>query len=84
MNCPSRREARPYTMGLTQRNSAVTPLAARTDDGANAGDADRAIDLLEELSETAYQLGGATSWFRLEARWDPLREAPRFQALIED
>ena len=40
MNCPSRREARPYTMGLTQRNSAFTPLAARTDYGANAGDAD--------------------------------------------
>ena len=40
MNCPSRREARPYTMGLTQRNSSFTPLAARTDYGANAGDAD--------------------------------------------
>ena len=40
MNCPSRREARPYTMRLTQRNSAFTPLAARTDYGANSGDAD--------------------------------------------
>ena len=39
MNCPSRREARPYTMRLKQRNSAFTNLAARTDYGANAGDA---------------------------------------------
>ena len=51
---------------------------------ANAGDADRAIDLLEELSEIVYQFAGQRSWFRLEARWDPLREDPRFQALIED
>ena len=38
MNCPTRREARPYTMRLTQRNSAFTDIAARTDYGANAGD----------------------------------------------
>ena len=38
MNCPSRREARPYTMRLQQRNSSPTPVAARTDYGANAGD----------------------------------------------
>jgi prepilin-type N-terminal cleavage/methylation domain-containing protein/prepilin-type processing-associated H-X9-DG protein len=40
MNCPSRREAKPYTMRLTQRNSAFTEIAARTDYGANAGDCD--------------------------------------------
>jgi hypothetical protein len=51
---------------------------------ANVGDVDRAIDLLEELSEIVYELGGSTSYFRLDARWDPLREDPRFQALIED
>ena len=38
MNCPSRREAKPYTMRLTQRNSAFTDIASRTDYGANAGD----------------------------------------------
>ena len=51
---------------------------------ANVGEVDLAIDLLEELSETVYVFAGWTGDLRLSAIWDPLREDPRFQALIED
>ena len=51
---------------------------------ANASEADRAIDLLEELSEIVYVGAGMEGALRLTPLLDPLREDPRFQALIED
>ena len=50
---------------------------------ANVGEVDLAIDLLEELSETVYINVGWTGELRLSPYWDPLREDPRFQALLE-
>ena len=51
---------------------------------ANVDEVDLAIDLLEELSEIVYGFSGSTGDLRLNPLWDPLREDPRFQALIED
>lgn len=59
MNCPSRREARAYTMSLTQRNAAFSPLAARTDYGANSGDADWSEPYSSEPSSVEAVLSGS-------------------------
>lgn len=62
MNCPSRREARPYTMGLTQRNAAFTNLAARTDYGANSGTADWSEPYTPEPSDVSAVVEGRIAW----------------------
>ena len=47
------------------------------------GRTDAALDILEDLLETNY-LGAITVHrLRFEAYWDPLRDDPRFQALLE-
>ena len=62
MNCPSRRESRPYTMGLTQRNSSFTPIAARTDYGANSGTADWSEPYSPEPSSIEQVTSGKIAW----------------------
>jgi TolB-like protein/tetratricopeptide (TPR) repeat protein len=45
------------------------------------GEYDRALDLIEQLLTVP---NGGTAWtFRLDPRWDPLRDHPRFKALLE-
>lgn len=43
---------------------------------------DEAIDLLEQLLETAYEEPVTPSALELDPKWDSLREYPRFQALL--
>ena len=45
------------------------------------GDYDKAIDLLEYLLENPSMLQAAV--LRLHPQWDPLRDNPRFRALLE-
>ncbi len=62
MNCPSRREARPYTMNLKQRNAARVPLAARTDYGANSGDAAWSEPYSAEPASIEAVVSGSMVW----------------------
>jgi len=62
MNCPTRREARPYTMGLTQRNAAFTNIAARTDYGANSGTADWSEPYTPEPGNVSDVVDGKIAW----------------------
>ena len=49
---------------------------------ANVGRHEEAIDLLEQLLETTYEEAITTIDLEQESMWDPLREHPRFKALI--
>jgi len=48
---------------------------------ARVGEADRALDLIEELLSIPSDL--SVGLLRLDPAWDPLRDHPRFQALLE-
>lgn len=47
---------------------------------SKAGDAARALDLLERACQ---QAGGSRDWFDHDSDLDPLRDNPRFQALLD-
>jgi serine/threonine protein kinase/Flp pilus assembly protein TadD len=49
---------------------------------ARLGRADDAVDLLEELLRTSYKDAVTVTGLRLASRWDPIRDDPRFQALL--
>jgi serine/threonine-protein kinase len=49
---------------------------------AAVGEKDAAIDLLEHLLAIPYLESLTTARLRLDPRWDPLRDHPRFQALV--
>jgi hypothetical protein len=67
MNCPTRREARAYTMTLQQRNVGPSPLAARTDYGANSGDATFSEPYTPEPNDVEDALSGlATGRFPIK------------------
>jgi TolB-like protein len=57
---------------------------------ARSGRAEQAIEILAESLESNYfalGIGGypaTREWLRLDPEWDPLREDPRFQALLDD
>src|SRR5262249_6480672 len=48
---------------------------------AQLADADRAIDLLQRLLQTPYDLAITPALLRLDPIWDPIRNDPRFQEL---
>jgi TolB-like protein/Flp pilus assembly protein TadD len=48
---------------------------------ARVGETDRALDLVEELLSIPCKL--SVGLLRLDPAWDPLRDHPRFQALLE-
>ncbi len=50
---------------------------------AATGEPDRALDLLEELLATPYQGAITAPLLDLEPVWDPIRDHPRFQELLE-
>jgi len=47
-----------------------------------AGEYDLAIDLLEHVMSIPFDLESVAT-LRLSPRWDPLRDNPRFKALID-
>ncbi|MHC4579646.1 MAG: protein kinase domain-containing protein [Planctomycetota bacterium] len=49
---------------------------------ATVGEKEAALDLLERLLATAYLESLTASLLRLDPAWDPLRDHPRFQALL--
>jgi serine/threonine-protein kinase len=49
---------------------------------ARVGEADKALDLIEELLSIPCWL--SVGLLRLDPVWDPLRDHPRFQALLEE
>jgi serine/threonine-protein kinase len=49
-----------------------------------AGRHDEAIDTLDRLLNTVYEGSLTREWLRLSPTWDPLRENPRFQALLSE
>lgn len=54
----------------------------RAEIATTCGDHELALDELEELLDTPY-LNAITVWdLRLDPRWEPLRDDPRFQALV--
>ena len=59
MNCPSRREARAYKMGLQHINATFTSVAARTDYAANSGTATWSAPLSREPTNILDVLSGA-------------------------
>jgi hypothetical protein len=48
---------------------------------ANVGEKDLAIDIIEELMSSPSPVNAA--YLKIEPNYDPLRDQPRFQALIE-
>jgi len=46
------------------------------------GRQDEAIDILERLLETVYENAITRALLRVQPDWDPLRENPRFHALL--
>jgi len=51
---------------------------------SRGGEEERAIDLLEELLATPYQEAITIRDLQHHPNWDPLRDHPRFQALLEN
>jgi len=49
---------------------------------SRVGEADKALDLIEELLSIPSFL--SVGLLRLDPVWDPLRDHPRFQALLEE
>ena len=49
-----------------------------------SGRHDEAIDTLDRLLNTVYEGSLTREWLRLSPTWDPLRENPRFQALLSE
>ena len=47
------------------------------------GEHDKAIEALEDLAEMQYNAALTPACLRLDPRWDPLRDRPRFQLLLE-
>ena len=47
------------------------------------GEHEEAVDLLENLMSTAAGTTLSSSLLRIDPQWDPLREIPRFQQLLE-
>ena len=70
---------------LTAKDSFSGPRAVENLAGVHTtiGRVEDALDILESLLETDYQAAITIHMLKFEADWDPLRNHPRFQALLE-
>jgi len=79
-------------MRAGERAAALVPISKDMEEGtgqaielakiyASVGEADKALDLIEELLSIPSWL--SVGLLRLDPVWDPLRDHPRFQALLE-
>jgi len=79
-------------MRAGERAVALVPISKDAEEGsgqaielakiyASVGQADKALDLIEELLSMPCWL--SVGLLRLDPAWDPLRDHPRFQALLE-
>ncbi len=74
---------RSFELMPTSKDALVGPIQAieLAKIYARVGEADKALDLIEELLSIPSDL--SIGLLRLDPAWDPLRDHPRFQALLE-